>query len=135
VVAEVGVEGGGVRVEGGGRGDVPELPDGVEAAVPVGVEVPLDARPGRPGQADDLGPGDALGGEPEDFHASLDLRGRVVEAIGGDVGQDGRWEVERAHGILPAGEVDCRSGYPHPGVAEKLSPGRLGYRSAGRSTL
>jgi hypothetical protein len=123
----VSFEGGGVGVEGGGRDDVAELPDGVEATVPVGVEVPLDAGPGRPGQADDLGPGNALGGEPEDFHPPLDLRRRVVEAVGSDLGEDGRGDDERAHGILPAGEAECRSGYPHPGVAEKLSPGRLGY--------
>lgn len=101
VVAEVGFEGRGVGVESRGRGDVPELPDGVQTAVPVGVEVALDAGAGRPGQADNVGPRHAVGGQPEDFHPPLDIRGRVVEAVGGDLGDDRRWEIERAHGILP----------------------------------
>jgi hypothetical protein len=104
VVAEVGFQGRDVGVEGGGRGDIAELPDGVQTTVPVGVEVALDAGPGHPGQADDLGPGDALGRQPEYLHASLHLRRRVVEAVSGDVGPDGRGEVERTHGILPEGE-------------------------------
>ncbi len=102
VIAEVGFEGRGVGGQGGGRNDVPELPYGVEAAVPVCVEVALDARPGRPGQTDDIGPRDAVGGQPEDFHPPLHLGRRVVEAVGGNVGQDGRGDVEAAHGILPA---------------------------------
>jgi hypothetical protein len=89
-------------VEGGRRCHVPEFPDGIEAAVPVGVEVSLDAGPGRPGQADDLAPPDAVGGQPEDLHPPLDLGRRVVEPVVGDLRQDGRWEGERAHGILPA---------------------------------
>jgi hypothetical protein len=101
VVAEVGFEGRGVGVEGGGRDDVPEVPDGVESAAAIGVEVALDAGPGHVRQADDLGPGDALGGQPEHLHPPLDLRGRVVEPVGGDLGDDGRWEREWSHGVLP----------------------------------
>jgi hypothetical protein len=111
-----------VGVEDGGRDDVAEPPDGVEAAVPVGVEVPLDAGPGRPGQADDLRPGNAVGGQPEDLHASLHLGRRVVEPVGGDLGEDGRGEVERAHGILPAGEAKCRSGYRTRGWPKSSVP-------------
>jgi hypothetical protein len=101
VGTEVGVEGRGVGVEGRRRADVPELPDGVETAVPVGVEVSLDAGPGRPGQADDLGPGDAVGDQPEDLHPPLHPGRRVVEPIVGDRGQDGRGEGEGSHGVLP----------------------------------
>jgi hypothetical protein len=101
MVAEMGSEGRGVRVEGRGRGDVPELPDGVESAVPVGVVDALDARPRHVGEADHLGAGDAVGRQPQHLHPSLHLGGRVVEAVGGDLRNDRRREVERAHGILP----------------------------------
>ena len=60
VVAEVGLQRRGVGVEGGGRDDVAESPDGVDPTVPVGIEVPLGTGPGRPGQADHLGPGTPL---------------------------------------------------------------------------
>lgn len=101
MVAEVGLQGRGVVDEGGHRGHVPELADGVEAAVPVGVEIPLDTGPGCSGETDDLGPGDSVGGQPEDLHPPLHLGRRVVEAVVRDLGQDGRGERQRSHGILP----------------------------------
>ena len=98
----MGFEGRRVRVESRGRDDVAELPDGVESAVAVGVEIALDAGPGRRGQANHLGPRNPVGGQPENLHPPLDLRSRVVEPVGGDLGEDIHREVERAHGILPA---------------------------------
>ncbi|MGC4051925.1 MAG: hypothetical protein QM757_21495 [Paludibaculum sp.] len=102
VVAEVGLQGRGVGIEGGGRGDVPELPDGLQPAIPVRhAERASNTGPRRSGQADDLGSRESVGRQPEDFHPPLHLGRRVMEPVGSDRGDDRRREIERSHGILP----------------------------------
>ena len=101
VEPEVGFQGWGVSIEGRGRGNVPERADGVESAVPVGVEVSLDAGPGCPGQTDHFGSWEPVSGQPEHFHSPLNLGRGVMEAFVGDRGQDGRGDREWSHGILP----------------------------------
>lgn len=75
--------------------------DGVEAAVPVVVEATLDGGPGEAGEADEVGPGEAVGSEAEEFHPPLDLGTRVEEAVALDLGEDIGREVEGSHGVLP----------------------------------
>ena len=126
MVAEIGFEGRRVRVESRGRNDVAELPDGVESAVAVGVEDALDARPRHVGEANDLRPRDAFGRQPQNLHPSLHLGRWVVEAVGSDLGDDRRREIERAHGVLPA-RWGGGSEYSRRGRSEKLNPGRQEY--------
>lgn len=55
--------------------------DRIEAAVPVVVEAALDGGPGQAGQADEIGPGQPVGGQAEEFHPPLHLGARVVVPV------------------------------------------------------
>ena len=108
MAAEMLLQGGGVGGQAAGLAAVVPPADGVEAAVAVVVEAALDGGPGQAGEADQVGPGQPVGGQAEEFHPALDLRARVVVAVVLDLGEDIGREVEPTHGILPGVEGGSR---------------------------
>ena len=61
-------------------------------------------RPGQPAELRDLGLGEAVRRESQDFHPLLNLRTRMVKAVAVDPFEFGRRQVEPSHGILPRGD-------------------------------
>lgn len=114
MVAEVLLQGRGVRGQATWLPPVGPPADGVEAAIPVVVEAALDGSPGQAGEADEVRPREAVGGEAEEFHPPLDLGARVEEAVVLDLGEDIGREVEGSHGVLPGSRCEAR-GYPGTG--------------------
>ena len=101
MAAEVLLQGGRVRGQAVRLAAVPPPADGVEPAVPVVVESPLDGGPRQPAQADQVGPRQPVGGQAEQLHPALHLRARVEEAVVLDPSENVGREVEGSHGILP----------------------------------
>ena len=86
---------------------VPGL-DRVELPAAVVGEAALHGRPRQPAEFGDLGLGEAVRREAQDFHPLLNLRTRVVEAVAVDPFEFGRRQVEQWHGILPRGDSRWR---------------------------
>ena len=92
-----------MRGQAVGPAEVIPLRDRFDAAPAVRGQVALDGRHRQAAQARDLGLGQAVVGEAEDFHPLLDLRAGVVEAVAFDAFQFVRGQFEESHGVLPGG--------------------------------
>lgn len=128
------LEGGGVRGRAARVAAVGPPADGVEPAVPEVVEAAPGGGPGQAGEAEEVGPGEAVGGEAEEFHPPLDLGARVVVAVVVDPGEDIGREVEGSHGVLPGAECEARSD-PETGRRGKLSSPRAEYSAGSMLTV
>ena len=118
-------KGGRVRGQATRLAAVVPAADGVESAVAVVVEAALDGGPGQAGEAAEVGPGQPVGGQAEEFHPALDLGARVVVAVMLDLVQDIRWEVEPTHGILPGVEGAGRRTRNRPAGKAQLRTRRV----------
>jgi len=107
VRAEVLFEGRGVLVEDAGPPAIVPGLDGVESPAPEVGEATLNRGLGQAGELSNLGLGQSMSGEPEDFHPLLDLRTRVVKAVVVDLFEFGRRELEGWHGFLPRGDREA----------------------------
>jgi len=94
VRAEVLFEGGGVLAEDAGPPAIVPGPDGVESPASEVGEATLNRGLGQAGELSNLGLGQSMSGQPEDFHPLLDLRTRVVKAVVVDLFKFGRRELE-----------------------------------------
>lgn len=103
VRAKVFFEGRGVLVEEAGPPAIVPRLDGVESPAAEVGEATLNGGLGQAGELSDVGLGKSMSGQPEDFHALLDLRTRVVKAVVVDLFAFGRRELKGWHGFLPRG--------------------------------
>ena len=102
---EVRFQGGRVRGQAVGPAEVIPLRDRLDAALAKGGQVALDGRHRQTAQTRDLGLGQTVVGQAEDFHPLLDLRAGVVEAVVFDAFHLVRGQFEESHGVLPGGKV------------------------------
>ena len=98
---EVRLQGGRVRGQAVGPAEVIPLRDRPDAAPAERGQVALDGGHGQTAQARDLGLGQTVVGQAEDFHPLLDLRAGVVEPVVFDEIQLVRGQFEESHGVLP----------------------------------
>lgn len=96
-------EGLGVLVEHAGSPAVVPGLDGIELAPPIVGNAALDRRLGQSGELDNLGLGQPVGRQSQDFHPLLNLRTGMVEPVVVDAFEFVRRDLKRSHGILPRG--------------------------------